>query len=268
LKSLVSRLAFAGLAVLVCDPAQAVTVHGGSGVGAFQDIQVPYNEQYEMRGDGTAVQEENIDHSGLLLEAGLGKDTQSGHWLWQIADFDAMQIKSSGGPASTQAASYTRFNLQTGVSYNFALGNMLASTGVKGGVRRSSFNNVSSSHYIESVLVGLTAGLTGHAHALEASAAVAPMTRFGYIEYGMFGGTEFQKSKSSLFEASVQYSYNLRESVWLDVGLDQETAKVEIEDVREYNDLGYGLSVEDTTRPTRSYDLNTVAARVGVRKTF
>ncbi len=263
-----SRFLLAFLSVFACQSAFAVTVHGGTGVGAFQDIQVPYNETYEMRGDGTAVQEENIGHSGLLLQAGLGKESQRGRWLWQVIDFDAMQIKSSGGPAATQAASYTRLNFQSAMTYRFAVGDMLGSTGLKAGVRRSSFNNVSSSHYIESVMVGLTAGLTGQAHAFEGSLAVAPVARFGYSEDGMFGGKEFKNSKATLFEASAQYSYVLREGVWLDLGLGQETAHVQIGDVNEYNDLGYGLSVEDSTRPTRTYDLTTVAARLGVRKIF
>jgi hypothetical protein len=268
LKTVLSRLVLASSAVFVCESAQAVTIHGGSGIGSFQDIQVPYNEGFEVRGDGTAVQEENVEHSGFLLQAGIGKESRRGAWLWQIFEFDALQIKSSGGPAATQASSYSRLNLESRIAYTFGLGAQGGSVGLKGGVRRSSFNNVSSAHYLQSVMVGLTAGIAGELHGLEASVAFAPVTKFGYSEDGMFGGKDFKKSRSSLFEAGIQYSYALRENVWLDVGMEQEAVKAEIEDVNEYNDLGYGLSVQDSTRPTRSYDLNTVAARVGFRKAF
>lgn len=268
MKFVLSRLVLASLSALACESALAVTVHGASGVGTFQDIQVPYNEYYEMRGDGTAVQEENIGHQGLLLNAGIGKEISSGRWLFQAFEFDAMQIKSSGGPAATQASSYTRLNLESAATYRFSLGGLKASSGLKGGLRRSSYNNVSSAHYIESVLVGLAAGLTGEFHALNASLAVAPMTRFGYSEDGMFGGKEFQKSKASLFEVAALYSYTLQDNVWLDLGLSQESARIEIEDVNEYNELGYSLSVLDSSNPTRSYSMSTVAARIGFRKAF
>jgi hypothetical protein len=267
LKIILSRLALASFALHSYD-ASAVTVRGGMGVGSFQDIQVPYHEQYEVRGDGTAAQEENVDHAGLLLEAGIGKQTGSGSWIWQIFDFDALQIKSSGGPAATQASSYSRLNLQSGLSYRFAVTDLIGATGLTAGVRRSSFNNVSSAHYIESVLIGLKGGLTGHSHALQGSFAVAPMARFGYSEDGMFGGRRFEKSKASLYEATLQYSYLLQQDVWLDLGAAQESAHVEIEDVNEYNALGYGLSVRDTARPNRVYDLSTVAIRLGFRKAF
>lgn len=268
MKSILARLSLASISVFSGNAAFAVTVKGGSGVGVFQDIQVPYNETYEVRGDGTAVQEENIQHSGLLLQAGVAKTVSSGRWAWQAFDFDAMQIKSSGGPAATQASSYSRLNLQTTLDYHFTLSDTAAAAGLTGGLRRSSFNNVSSAHYIQSVLIGFRAGVGGETHAFSGSFAFAPTTRFGYTESGMFGGREFKKSKASLFEASARYSYSLREGVWMDLGLDQETAHVEIGDVNEYNDLGYGLSVQDSERPTRVYNLSTVAARIGVRKNF
>ncbi len=263
-----SRLVLASVSALACESALAVTVHGASGVGTFQDIQVPYNEQYEVRGDGTAIQEENIGHQGLLLNAGIGKEIVRGRWLFQAFDFDALQIKSSGGPAATQAASYSRLNLQSGATYRFPAFGGQGKAGLKGGLRRSSYNNVSSAHYIESVLVGATAGLSGALHAIEGSVAVAPMTRFGYSEDGMFGGKEFEKGSASLFEVTAQYSYTLQDNVWLDLGLSQESARVEIEDVNEYNQLGYGLSVLDSSNPTRSYSMSTVAARIGFRKAF
>lgn len=268
MKSALSRLVLASVPLLAPESAFAVTVHGASGVGTFQDIQVPYNEQYEIRGDGTAIQEENIGHQGLLLNAGIGKEMPRGRWLFQAFEFDALQIKSSGGPAATQASSYSRLNLESGATYRFPLGGLKASSGLKGGLRRTSYNNVSSAHYIESLLVGLTAGLSGELHAFNATLAVAPMTRFGYSEDGMFGGKEFQKSKASLFEVSAAYSYTLQDNVWLDLGVSQESARIELEDVNEYNELGYALSVLDSSNPTRSYAMSTVAARIGFRKAF
>ncbi len=245
-----------------------VVVHGGTGIGSFQDIQVPVNEDYALRGDGTAAAEENLNHSGFLIQAGIGYLVKRGDWSINALDFDAFQVKTSGGPAATQSSSYTRLNLQTVVKYHFLLGELNGYAGLKAGVRRSSFDNVSSAHYIDSALVGGLVGLAGEFHSLELAAATAPIAKVGYSEDGMFGGKTFKRSAASLGEFSVVYSYALRENVWLDLGFEDEIAHVQIDDVNEYNDLGYGLNVVDTTRPNRTYNLTTTAARIGVRKQF
>lgn len=245
----------------------AVAVRAGTGLGVFQDIQVPANESAQMRGDGKLGAEENADHAGIPLYVGIGLNYKADALKFDLVRLDALQMRATTGPSETQSSSYSRLEVGTAATYTLPVGAAWAvDFGVKAGARRSSFSNVSSAHYIEALVAGGSLALVSESFRLEAFAAAAPVARFGYTEESFLGGKAFSKSKASLAEGGVTAAFKIGPRVHLEAGLEQESANVTLDDVSEYNN--FGLSVEDSRRPSRIYDLATSVLRVGVRKEF
>lgn len=244
-----------------------VTARANTGVGVFQDIQVPINENFRVRGDGTATGEENADHAGIPMSAGIGFAIRSGNLSYDVVDFDALDMRATSGPAETKSSSYSRLQLTTGVSYSLPLAyGFTGSAGLNTGVRRSSFNNVSSSHYLESLIVGGSIGLKTTGFGVTLTGVFAPKARFGYSDADVLGGHAFAKSTASMSQIAAIIAFPIGPRVYLDTGIEQESVHVTIDDVNEYGD--FGLSVQDSRRPTREYDLATSVVRFGLRKEF
>jgi len=244
-----------------------VVSHGGTGVVQFQDIQVPVNDGANLRGDGTPVDEENQYHLGLPLYAGVAFGYKSGAWSGDALRFDALYARASTGPAATQSSSYARLEAASDLRYAVALGDYALYMGPRFTARRSSFNNISSGHYVSAFLLGGLVGLRSDDGTFyELTASVAPTATIGYSDAVFLGGKAFPKSSATMASYGARTAFPLREDVWLDLGLERETAHVSIEDVNAYNH--FGLSVFDVERPSRTYDLVTTVARIGIRESF
>jgi hypothetical protein len=243
-----------------------VYLYGGSGVAVFQDIQVPVNEFSETRGDGSAIAEENQDHLGLPLFAGIGYRKQSGAVLYDFAGLEGTKIRATTGPSATQSSSYTRLELFSGATYGFRLGYTQSSLGLRAGFRRSMFANISNAHFIESALVRLQGGLERGSFGLKGFVGYAPLSRVGYTREGITGGDYFSKAKTTVAEAGLAATFALQPNSFLDLGIEQEAISMRINDIMEYN--GFGLNVTPGRQTSREYNLSTVMAKAGFRKLF
>jgi hypothetical protein len=241
-----------------------LSLEAGAGLGNFQDIQVPLNEDANMRGDGTVPGTENAEHSGFPIYGGLGLSYALGRWDFAVG-VDGLQMRAATGPAETQSSSYSRVEAGVGASYVLPVGSSALSLGLSFAGRRSAYSNVSNGHYIQGLVVRGDVGWFYRSFALTGFAGVAPSPTFGYNDEGSFGGKAFAGSQSSLTELGILGSYNVRDRVWVDCGLEQELVSASISDIEQYN--GFGLAVTtDTPRRTRQYDLATSILRFGVRK--
>ena len=235
----------------------------GSGVAIFQDIQVPINEEAGVRGDGKLPAEEYQNHTGLSLQAHAYR-TWNYDRLGYTLGFDATQARSTDGPAATQSSSYTRLNLSGGVSYWLT---REWNAGLLLGLRRSAYNNVSTGHFINSLLTGLNTHVDiSRDWGFDFSVLAAPQSNFHYDSGASFSGNRFQNSRTSLGEYKVVSTHRLYQRTWLTLGLSQEVAKVEITDVAEYDT--FGLNVSPTTQSSRVYDLSTTLLTIGFDKRF
>ena len=237
----------------------------GSGIGTFQDIQVPLNEQVGVRADGHNVSEEGATHVGIPVWVGLSATRRSGALSYQLG-LDALRLSASSGPTDTQSATYTRFDATASVRYAFNVLGLRAALGGGAGVRRSVFSNVSNGHYFQAPVVSGNASLGGRDLSVTLSGAYAPTAAFGYYDGSMFSGDAFKKRKTSLSEVALSSSYLIREDVFLDFGLSREAAQVTIEDVAEYD--AFGLQVSPTAEVSRSISVATTIARIGFHKSF
>lgn len=244
-----------------------VVAKAGTGVGVFQDIQVPVNERFQMRGDGKLTTEENADHAGFPFSIGLGAVYRPGAVAYEILSVDALVMRASTGPTETQSSSYSRLGVTTGAKLYAPLGDeWTGSLGLNAGARRSSFTNISSSHFVEAALVGGSVSVASKSYSLSLFGAYAPAARFGYSEDPVLGGETFDKSTARLWEAGVTAGFAIAPRVSLETGIEQEAARVTVDDLGEYGN--FGLAVEDSRRPTRVYDLATTIVRFGLRKEF
>ena len=235
-----------------------------SGVGVFQDIQVPYNEYTGTRGDGTSATEENRDHMGLPLMGTLGIAMRFDRLTWDLA-LDLMQMRASTGPADTQSSSYNRINAGTGLRYKYRISDFTTYWGLHLQARRSTFNNVSSGHYLDTMMIRISAGMhLTKSWIVDGWFATAPYATFGYNNGG--NRTAFKNSTSEVNEFGLLSSLRLHKNTWFDLGVEQEKATVTISDVEEYNN--FGLNVSPSRQPSRLYTLSTSVIRAGFRKTF
>jgi hypothetical protein len=241
----------------------------GTGFGIFQDVQVPLatNEREEqMRGDGKSVGEENADHMGTPLYAGLSLQVGDPGKLSYEAQIDHLMMRATSGPAETQSASYARTNLVGGARYAFGRGGFRPTVAAHAILRRSSFNNVSNGHYVNARLLRGGIGLRSEALSVEAYASYAPYTEFGFNSgKGFFGGKAFDNGSASMSELGLLYSHKIHEAVWIDLGVEQEIVQATLGRVGDYSSLGLAVAAPAAKR---EYELVTSTARIGVRKQF
>lgn len=254
-------------AVVHSDPDKdGMYAYGGSGIGVFQDIQVPINEFDETRGDGSSIAEENKDHVGLPLFAGIGYRRSLASLTFDLVTVDGTQIRSTTGPSATQSSSYTRIELYSGARYNFKLSYTDMWISARAGARRSFFSNVSNSHFVESGVIRLATGLERGSFGLSGFFGYAPASRVGYSSKGFTGGEYFKKASATLSEAGVIAALKLKENTYFELGVEQESIRMSIKDIMEYN--GFGLNVTPAQQTNREYQLSTVLAKIGFRKLF
>lgn len=248
------------------EPATEIEGRAGTGIGAFQDIQVPLNEEFGVRADGHGVKTEGATHIGVPIYGGIAVKHAAGSLSYGGA-LDVLRISASTGPAETQSATYSRFDIGGDAAYHFKLAGMSAALGGGAGIRRSVFGNGSSGHYFQAPMLHAAASLGARGMTFGLEAAYAPSVAFGYYNGSMFSGDAFKKSKTSLAEIGFSSSYLVREAVWLDLGLTRETAAAVIEDLGEYD--GFGLQVTPgTSESSRSLSLATTVAKIGFHKDF
>lgn len=245
---------------------EGLYAYGGSGLGIFQDIQVPINEFDETRGDGSAIAEENKDHVGLPLFVGLGYRRSLDNIRFDLASIEGTQIRSTSGPSATQSSSYTRIELSSGASYSFKLGYTDMWMGARAGIRRSFFSNVSNSHFVESGIFRLATGLERGSFGISGFFGFAPVSRVGYSSEGFTGGKYFKKASATVSEAGITAALKLKENTYFDLGIEQESIAMSIDDIMEYN--GFGLNVSPALQTSREYQLSTIIAKAGFRKLF
>lgn len=260
-----SCLAGLGLALSAIPAFADVSVNAGIGVGQFQDIQIPINIQAGQRGDGKVASEENAEHLGLPLNVIVGYGQDHVNWKADVA-LDATVMRATTGPAATQSSSYSRYELHSDYRRRFTSFGRMLSAGPRLGLRRSSFANVSSAHFVDALVVGGGIGGLSQEFIWDVRLATAAAARFGYTEKGVFGGKAFEKSKTSFYEISAVTGFHLDKNVWLDLSMTREMIRTSIDDIREYN--GFGLSVTPSATASRSYDLATTTLQMGVRKEF
>jgi hypothetical protein len=260
-----SSLLAVGLALSATSALADVSVNAGVGLGQFQDIQVPVNIDAGQRGDGTAALEENADHIGVPINFVMGYGQDRVNWLANVA-FDATSMRATTGPAATQSSSYSRYELRGDYRRRFVSFGRTLAIGPRLGLRRTSFQNVSSAHFVDAAMIGGAIAGETHDFAWDLRLATAAAARFGFTDEGIFGGKPFDKSKTAVYEIAAMTSSRLDASTWLEVGVLREMIRATIDDVGEYN--GFGLSVTPAAAPSRAYDLATTTLQIGIRKSF
>lgn len=237
----------------------------GAGIGTFQDIQVPVSELSGLRADGHSVAQEGATHVGIPVYAGLAVTRHNGAVDYQLG-LDALRMSATSGPADTRSATYARFDLGAGATYHFTVAGLSAAIGGGAGIRRSVFSNGSNGHYFQAPLLSAQGAVGTRAFNVSLGGSLSPTAAFGYYNGSMFSGDSFKNSKTSLSEIALGSSYLIREDVFLDFGISQETAQVAIADVSEYD--GFGLQVSPTSEVSRAINVATTVARLGFRKEF
>lgn len=258
---------FAPVSSKVADTPRALQIRIGSGVGTFQDVQLPLGDaESNLRSDGRVVDAENGTHMGFPFFAGLGYLWKSGQLKVRVLDFEALYMRATTGPAATQSASYSRLSLGTRLGYSLGIFNGRAEAILGGGLRRSSYNNVSSGHFVEGALVEGGVGYGSQAFRLSLLGGLTPVARFGYSDAPVLGGHTFNKSRATLSNVQLTCDFPLTRRAFLETGVEREVVHATIEDVTEYE--GFGLTVSPLATPTRAYNLVTTMVRLGIRKNF
>lgn len=239
----------------------------GSGLGVFQDIQVPLSESAGMRADGKAVGTEHADHLGTALYLGwLHRIGNPSRMVFEV-DGQYLTMRATSGPAETQSSTYSRFNLMAGTRY--ALGDATWRPTMMAHIvlRRSEFDNVSNGHYVNSAALRTGIGLWRRDLTVDAYASYAPWTEMGFNDgRSLFGGERFASGRASLVEFGLGIAYHLSGNVWLDLAAEQEIIAVRGNLGADY--VGFGLSVERSEAGPREYDMATTVGRLGIRKQF
>ncbi len=242
----------------------SIGVKAATGYGVFQDIQLPTSDASGLRADGTTSVEENKTHVGLPLIASVGFDYRVSRTIFEMS-LEYLDMQSTAGPADTQSSSYNRISLVSGLKQLYPVGGYKAVFGAQLIGRRSSYNNVSTGHYIDSVMFQGNLGIEKSSRwMVEGFYSMAPYAQFGYNSGS--GREKFSNSTTALSMFGIHSSLNLYKTTWLDLGVDVEKAKISIDSVEDYE--SYGLSVAPTSQPSRIYNMATMVVRAGFHKTF
>ena len=247
--------------------ANAVVLNVGTGVGTFQDIQVPMNTFTGARGNGVTDTAENLTHVGIPIYFSLGRDlTRSSEWRFRIVELDIMRMGASNGAPGTLSSGYSRLGLSSDLERNFTLQSVKLSAGAQVELRRSSFTNTAEAHFVDAAVLGTKLKLMKNSYALDLNVELAPVARFGYSSGGYLGGDYFAQSSARLGGGGVNFLLPIDQSVWLDFGVSTEIASVKIKDISQYRD--FGLLADKRDHSPRTYTLTTNVAHLGFRKEF
>jgi hypothetical protein len=240
-------------------------IDGGTGVGSFKDIQLPINRFDEVRVDGTRIGQENTDHLGFAFGGGVAAHYLGAGFGIIPLQIDMWRMLAQSGEPETLGSAYNRVQVGSESYVRFGTANSGGTLGVNVALRRSTFSNMSSSHFVMSVPIGVRAAWDGRLGSLSAAVQHSPHSELGYSESLLFGGQAIGGSSVSLTSLKTKGEWRLTRDAWFVVGAYYETIKAEIRDLKSYEKFGF--DVEDP-RPSRTYDLTTSMVTIGVRRVF
>jgi hypothetical protein len=244
-----------------------VHVRLGSGLGVFQDLQVPVDNDAGLRIDGTVPSEgENTTHSGFPVFAGLG-------FVWPRAsvtygvNFEALQVEATSGNPATRNSSYARIEAKPGATWSFNVFDQAAYIGASLALRRSLYKNVSDGHYADSAVTRATIGLEAPGEArIESFAGYAPVSRFSYDTGKGFQTTTMGGTTTAAYEFGVGVNYRIWNTTWFDFTAEQEVVSVDVQNTKAYE--VFGLAVAPTQETSRRYHLQTTLLRIALHRVF
>jgi hypothetical protein len=248
----------------------------GSGMGQFQDIQVPVNPEIGTRIDGKPVGAENTDHFGIPLyltgetiyQSRLSAKKNSNTLYWTVVRGSILTMSAQTGPDDTINSSYSRVTLGTSLGLGtaqFGLGTVRTHWTTSLDYRRSSFGYISSAHFIESPMVTLQADLSWQSFSLLISSGVGLQPKFGFSQELFWGGKELPSSRASINTAELSGSWVLTPHSTFVLGVDIEQAEASIEDAGDY--ASFDLRT-DGLATSRQYQLGTWISKIGIETYF
>ena len=238
---------------------------GASGLGSFRDIQIPINRYFDMRADGRRIGAENEAHMGLVLGGQVGP-------IWQLRNIklrpfsvSLVRMTAISGPSETLNSSYNRLTLDSKMEWVVSLGRPSLTIEFGAGFRRSEFSNTSSGHYVASIPVGFGLGFGFPHWLIKGFGHYGLQNQVGYSESLFFGGGALKGATADLTDFGIMGEVRLTSAAWLELGIEQESARIQIPNVKTYEEFGF--EIEDPKRK-RDYNMTTSSLTVGVRKTF
>jgi len=240
----------------------------GTGLGLFQDMQVPESSMPGIRADGTRTQVENADHLGFPIAGTFGGELRFGRLSYD-ASLAALYMPSIEGPPQSSFAAYGRFNLGAGLTARLApQWSSKPWVAGHGMVRKSVFTNVSSGHYLNSAVGRISAGANlAVGWNLEVYGGRAPVTSFGYVS-GVGSGV-FPGSEASLWEAGGRISFHATRRIQFDFSADEEAIDVVLPNMEEgYRSFGLAVAPTYGEPIQRSYQLRTRIFKIGYTRSF
>lgn len=252
------------------------TIAFGTGLGQFQDIQVPIDPQLGTRIDGRPVSKENTDHMGMPLflsgesvyQSRVESQRNSDSISWSIIRGSILTMKAGSGPDDTINSSYSRFTIGTALGFGtggIGFGTVRTHWSAILDYRRSTFGNISSAHFIESPMTTLQADMSWRTFALLINSGVGIQPKFGFSQELFWGGKELPSSRASIQSTELCASWIVSQNSTFDLGFDYEGAAVTVSDAGDYAD--FNLSTDGLTAP-RAYQLGTWISKIGFQHYF
>ena len=236
------------------------------GIGSFQDVQVPMDSDSGWRVDGTSAPGSGETHVGVPVTAAFGLTVNRA--LSRITfGLDLTRMESATGTTEARAASWSRIDLSTGWTRNFVFLDQDVDAGVRAGLRRSSWMNVSTGHFMDALLTRAFVGIGTLSDArIEFFAAAAPVARFGYNKGEAFAGGALTGATARTFEGGASLSMRVFAATWLEGSVETDRTNIQIKDLTAYN--AFGLNVAEWDNDSKSFALQTTMLRVGLRRAF
>jgi hypothetical protein len=236
-----------------------------SGIGAYQDIQLPAGSLRGFRADGRRIGIENVNHVGVPVRGGF--QIEYGTYLRNIfADFNLMRMTSLVSPREVSDSQYDRTEANFGGKWGARLfGVSSVSVSAIMGYRKTEFQNISNGHYVESVLPRLGIGLNPNARwNLDLRGGMGIQPRFGYdngVEAGLL-----KSSIARLAHVDSSIKYRITSSAAIALGVEYEAADIRLQDTEDYAQLGLTIAPEISN--FRNYQLKTTIAMIKLEKRF
>jgi hypothetical protein len=255
-----------GVAPETRSEASQLALQAKSGLGVFQDIQLPYHEIAGVRLDGTNTAFENTDHVGFPLGIELASELSYLKSYRVLSRLEFIHMTSLSGNPETSHTAYSRYglgitNLKQFPDHPFPFG-----LGLGLHVRRTNFENISSKHYLDSLFPTLHIHVFfGETWYSECDISLASISSFGFSSDALPGGA-LKDTTSDLISLKLQLVHNLSTQADLRFGIEAESASVFIPTIAAYQD--FGLNLPSYAQDERSYNLSTKIYSVGLVKKF
>ncbi len=234
-----------------------------SGIAQFPDVQVP--GEHLTEDEATMVlNAPTSSHRGFALGLNLSVPiTQSA--LRPVVVVDVLHITTIESSRETFGSTYNRLGLGTEFSHHLGAGR-LRSIGTGLGIRRSTYRNVSTGHYVDSLIPHVNAaGDFSPTLGWSSRIGYGAINRFGFNAGGARSGA-MPGSQTSLIEGDAQLIYRLSRKAKISAGYELEQTNVVINDVKQYN--RYGLNVPANVPPTLNLQLATSIIKIGLHTSW